>query len=163
MKIFISLAAAFSILCTAIGPLGAVTIIEGVQEFKLQNGLNVILLENHTAPAASFHIWYRAGARNEEWGKTGLAHVFEHMMFKGTENVSADEFTGRLKAVGASYNALTSQDFAGYFEKLASEHIQTALELEADRMQHLTFTDAQFETEKQVVMEERRLRVADNP
>jgi len=164
MKTLVSLTIALVLsLCLGIGSLWAVTVIEGVQDYQLENGLTVILLENHKAPAATFQVWYRAGARNEAWGKTGLAHVFEHMMFKGTEHVSAAEFSRRIHAVGASYNAFTSWDFAGYFEKLASEHIQTALELEADRMQHLTFSRQEFETEKQVVMEERRLRVEDDP
>jgi zinc protease len=150
-------------LCMTSTPAHAAATIEGIWEFRLKNGLKVILLENHKTPAVTFQVWYRAGARNEQWGKTGLAHLFEHMMFKGTKTVSADEFTRRIQQKGASYNAFTSHDFAGYFEKLASKHIQTVLELEADRMLNLTFTDQEFNTEKQVVMEERRLRIKDNP
>jgi len=85
------------------------------------------------------------------------------MMFKGTETVSAEEFTRRMQEKGGAYNAFTSHDFAGYFEKIAAAHVRTALDLEGDRMQHLTFTDEEFDTERQVVMEKRRLRIRDNP
>ncbi|RJQ52171.1 MAG: insulinase family protein [Desulfobacteraceae bacterium] len=135
---------------------------QAIREWTLGNGLKVILLENHKAPVVTFQIWYRAGARNEHLGKTGLAHLFEHMMFKGTKNVSAEEFVRRIHRKGAAFNAFTSHDFAGYVEQIASAHIQEAMNLEADRMQHLIIEDDDFEIEKQVVMEERMLRIKDN-
>lgn len=145
------------------GSVGKGTIIEAIQEYKLENGLKVILRENHKAAVVALQLWYRAGARNEPWGKSGLGHLFEHMMFKGTENVSAEQFNRRIQETGATYNAFTSHDSAAYFEKMPAGQVLTAMELEADRMQHLTFTREEFETEKQVVLEERRLRIKDNP
>lgn len=136
---------------------------EEVSESRLQNGLKVILLENHKAPVVSFQVWYRAGSRRDAWGKTGLAHLFEHLMFKGTETVGRNEFTRRLHEIGGTYNAFTSHDFAAYFENVASDHVNVPVRLEADRMKNLVFTEEDFETEKKVVMEERRLRTQDQP
>jgi zinc protease len=132
-------------------------------ETELDNGLKVILLENRKAPVVSFHVWYRAGSRHDPWGKSGLAHLFEHLMFKGTKKVSGEEFTRTIQKNGGNYNAFTSYDFAGYFETLASDRIEIAVDLESDRMQNLAFTDKEFETERKVVMEERRLRTEDDP
>lgn len=130
---------------------------------RLSNGMPVILLENHKAPVVTFQVWYRAGSRNDPWGKSGLAHVLEHMMFKGTHKVSGEAFTRTIQANGGNYNAFTTQDYAAYFETMAADKIGIALELEADRMQHLVLRENEFETEKRVVMEERRMRVADSP
>jgi zinc protease len=136
---------------------------EGVSEIRLKNGLKVILLENHKAPVVTFQVWYRAGSRNDPWGKTGLAHVFEHLMFKGTEEISKEEFTREIEAIGGNFNAFTSHDFAAYFENVAGDQIEIPMRLESDRMRNLEFTDAEFKTEKMVVMEERRLRTEDQP
>ncbi len=130
---------------------------------RLQNGMPVILLENHKAPVVTFQVWYRAGSRNDPWGKTGLAHVIEHMMFKGTSKVSGEQFTRMIQGNGGNYNAFTTQDYAAYFETMAAAKIGIALDLEMDRMQHLVLRPNEFETEKQVVMEERRMRVIDRP
>ncbi|MCK9275138.1 MAG: insulinase family protein [Syntrophales bacterium] len=136
---------------------------ESVREHRLPNGMKVILLENHKAPVVTFQVWYRAGSRNDTWGKTGLAHTFEHLMFKGTKNVGREEFTRRIQEVGGEYNAFTSHDYAAYFENVAREYIEIPIRLEADRMHNLHFTKEDFETEKRVVMEERRLRTEDQP
>ena len=89
---------------------------EEVVEQQLPNGLKVILLENHKAPLVTFQVWYRVGSRNEEWGKTGLAHVLEHMMFKGTEKVGPEEFSRIIQENGGHLNAFTSRDYTTYFE-----------------------------------------------
>jgi zinc protease len=136
---------------------------EQVFETRLSNGLKVILLENHKAPVVTFQVWYRAGSRSEQWGKTGLAHVLEHMMFKGTEKISARDFTRIIEENGGEYNAFTSQDFAGYFETLSADRIQVAIDLESDRMLNLVLREEDFLTERMVVMEERRMRTDDNP
>jgi len=136
---------------------------EGVSEALLSNGMRVILQENHRAPIVSFQVWYRAGSRNEQWGKTGLAHLFEHLMFKGTETVSGSEFSRRIQENGAEFNAFTSSDYAAYFENLGSDRLQVAIDLEADRMRNLKLSPEDFQTEKMVVMEERRMRTEDNP
>jgi zinc protease len=136
---------------------------DNVTEQRLDNGMDIILAENHKAQVISFQVWYRAGSRNDVWGKTGLAHVFEHLMFKGTKNISKEEFARQIQEVGGNFNAFTSHDFAAYFENTAADHIEIPIRLEADRMQNLEFTKEEFQTEKMVVIEERRLRTQDRP
>ncbi|MBW2057091.1 MAG: insulinase family protein [Deltaproteobacteria bacterium] len=136
---------------------------ERVSEEVLANGLKVILLENHKAPLVTFQVWYRVGSRNEAWGKTGLSHMLEHMMFKGTGKVGPEEFSRIIQENGGNTNAFTSRDYTAYFENLGADRIQVALELESDRMQNLILREKDFQTERMVVMEERRLRTEDNP
>ena len=134
-----------------------------VFETVLSNGLKVILLENHKAPLVTFHVWYRVGSRNEAWGKTGLSHMLEHMMFKGTKKIGPEEFSRIIQENGGNYNAFTSHDYTAYFENLSADRVQVAIDLEADRMQNLLLREEDFRTERMVVMEERRLRTEDNP
>ena len=136
---------------------------EQVFETVLPNGLKIILLENHKAPLVTFQIWYRVGSRNEAWGKTGLSHMLEHMMFKGTEKVGPEEFSRIIQENGGNDNAFTSHDYTAYFENLSADRVQIALDLESDRMQNLILREEDFRTERMVVMEERRLRTEDNP
>ncbi len=136
---------------------------QDVSEARLSNGLKVIMLENRKAPIVSFQVWYRAGARNEQVGRTGLAHLLEHMMFKGTTRVSGEEFTRIIDDTGGEQNAFTSHDFAAYFENLAADRIGVAIELESDRMQNLVLKESDFQTERMVVVEERRMRLEDRP
>ncbi len=144
-------------------PLSEAGLRELVFETVLPNGLKVILLENHKAPLVTFQVWYRVGSRNEPWGKTGLSHVLEHMMFKGTEKTGPEEFSRIIQENGGNLNAFTSYDYTAYFENLSSGRIGVAIDLEADRMQNLVLRDEDFRTERMVVMEERRLRTEDNP
>ncbi|MFZ2446224.1 MAG: pitrilysin family protein [Syntrophobacteraceae bacterium] len=137
--------------------------IRDVSETRLSNGLKVILLENHKAPIVTFQVWYRAGGRNERVGRTGLAHLLEHMMFKGTRKVSGEEFHKIVNENGAEQNAFTSHDFAAYFETLRSDRVGVPLRLEPDRMSNLVLRESDFKTERLVVIEERRMRVDDNP
>jgi zinc protease len=134
-----------------------------VFEKVLPNGLKVIFLENHRAPVITFQIWYRVGSRNEEYGKTGISHLLEHMMFKGTARVRPGDFFRIVQENGGRSNAFTSYDFTTYFENLSADRIQVALDLESDRMQNLILREKDFQTERKVVMEERRLRTDDNP
>jgi zinc protease len=136
---------------------------ENVFETVLPNGLKVILLENHKAPLVTFQIWYRVGSRNEEWGKTGLSHMLEHMMFKGTEKVGPEEFSRIIQENGGNDNAFTSRDYTAYFENMSADRVQVSIDLESDRMQNLLLREQDFRTERMVVMEERRLRTEDNP
>jgi len=136
---------------------------EQVFETLLPNGLKVILLESHKAPLITFQVWYRVGSRNEAWGKTGLSHMLEHMMFKGTEKVGPEEFSRMIQENGGNDNAFTSRDNTAYFENLSADRVQVAIDLESDRMQNLMLRDEDFRTERLVVMEERRLRTEDNP
>ncbi|OPY68920.1 MAG: putative zinc protease AlbF [Syntrophorhabdaceae bacterium PtaU1.Bin034] len=136
---------------------------EQVSEVVLPNGLKIILLENRKAPLITFQVWYRVGSRNEEWGKTGLSHLLEHMMFKGTEKIGPGEFSRIVEQNGGDENAFTSYDFTAYFENMSSDRVQIPIRLESDRMQGLLLREEDFKTEKSVVMEERRLRTDDNP
>ena len=136
---------------------------EKVQETVLSNGLKVILLENHKVPEVTFQIWYRVGSRNETWGKTGLSHMLEHMMFKGTKKVKGEEFTRAVEEIGGNDNAFTSNDFTAYFENVSSDRVQVPIDLEADRMENLQLKEEDFRTERMVVLEERRMRTEDSP
>jgi zinc protease len=136
---------------------------EQVFETVLPNGLKVILLENHKAPLVTFQVWYRVGSRNEPWGKTGISHVLEHMMFKGTWKIGPEEFSRIVQENGGNDNAFTSRDYTAYFQNLSSDRIQVSLDLESDRMQNLLLREEDFRTERMVVMEERRLRTEDHP
>ena len=132
-------------------------------EFMLNNGLKLIVREDHRAPTVAHMVWYRAGSMDEVNGRTGVAHVLEHMMFKGTEKVKAGEFSRLVAAVGGRENAFTSRDYTAYFQQVEKSKLDEVIKLEADRMSNLNFDDAEFLKEIQVVMEERRLRTEDNP
>lgn len=132
-------------------------------EYQLSNGLKLIVREDHRAPTVAHMVWYRAGSMDEVNGKTGVAHVLEHMMFKGTHKVKAGEFSRMVAAVGGRENAFTSRDYTAYFQQVEKSKLEDVIKLEADRMSNLNFDDAEFLKEIQVVMEERRLRTEDNP
>jgi len=132
-------------------------------EFTLNNGLKLIVREDHRAPTVAHMVWYRAGSMDEVNGRTGIAHVLEHMMFKGTDKVKAGEFSRLVAAVGGRENAFTSRDYTAYFQQVEKSKLDEVIKLEADRMSNLNFDDTEFLKEIQVVMEERRLRTEDNP
>ena len=134
-----------------------------VAEYTLKNGLKVLILEDHKAPTATFQIWYRVGSRDENIGKTGLSHLLEHMMFKGTEKHGPKTFSRAIQRAGGTDNAFTSKEYTGYFELLASDRIGLPIELEADRMRNLILAKDAVLSERDVVMEERRLRYEDDP
>jgi zinc protease len=134
-----------------------------VFEKTLSNGLKVIVKEDHRAPVLVQQIWYRAGSMDENTGTTGVAHVLEHMMFKGTKSVPRGEFSKRIAAAGGRENAFTSYDYTAYFQQLHKDKLEMAMKLESDRMHNLVLSDAEFGKEIQVVMEERRLRTDDQP
>ena len=148
----------FSQLSWAASPKSADT-----HEYQLSNGLKLIVREDHRAPTVAHMVWYRAGSIDEVNGKTGVAHVLEHMMFKGTNKVKAGEFSRLVAAVGGRENAFTSRDYTAYFQQVEKSKLEDVIRLEADRMSNLNFDDAEFLKEIQVVMEERRLRTEDNP
>src|SRR5918996_4640768 len=134
-----------------------------VQEFILDNGLKVLLLEDHKSPAVTFQVWYRVGSRNEKDGKSGLSHFLEHMMFKGTPTVKPEEYSRIIAKNGGRANAFTSSDVTVYFATMSRDKIGIELELEADRMANALLGETYFEAEKKVIQEERRLRTEDNP
>ncbi len=145
------------------GPEVRAALADGVSESILENGLKVILLENHKAPLVTFQVWYRVGSRDEQWGLTGLSHMLEHMMFKGTEKIGPGEFSRIIEQNGGNENAFTSSDFTAYFENLSADRVHIPVTLEADRMHGLLLREEDFQTERSVVMEERRLRTDDSP
>ena len=134
-----------------------------VQEFKLDNGLKIVVQEDHRAPVVVSQVWYRAGALDEVNGKTGVAHVLEHMMFKGTKAVPAGKFSRLIAAAGGKENAFTAQDQTTYYQQLEKSNLPLSIKLEADRMANLNLTDEEFAKEIKVVMEERRWRTEDKP
>jgi zinc protease len=134
-----------------------------IQEFKLSNGMKIIVQEDKRAPVVVSQVWYRAGALDEVNGKTGVAHVLEHMMFKGTKRVPAGQFSRQIAAAGGKENAFTGQDYTCYFQQLEKSHLPLSMKLEADRMANLVITDEEFAKEIKVVMEERRWRTEDKP
>lgn len=132
-------------------------------EHRLANGMKVIVKEDRRAPVAVSQVWYRAGSMDEQNGTTGVAHVLEHMMFKGTRKVPAGQFSKIIAAAGGRENAFTSRDYTAYFQQLQTGKLPLAFKLEADRMENLVLTDQEFSKEIKVVMEERRMRTEDNP
>lgn len=133
-----------------------------VRERTLGNGLKVVVKEDHRAPVVVQQIWYKTGSMDERSGVTGIAHVLEHMMFKGTRTVPGGEFSRRIAAAGGRENAFTSYDYTAYFQSLHASKLPLAMQLEADRMQNLQLRAEDFSKELKVVMEERRWRTDDN-
>lgn len=133
------------------------------QEYKLSNGLKLIVKEDHRSPVVVTQVWYRAGALDEVNGKTGVAHVLEHMMFKGTKKVPAGQFSRQIAAAGGRENAFTGMDYTCYFQQLEKSHLPLSFKLEADRMENLVISKEEFAKEIKVVMEERRWRTEDKP
>lgn len=132
-------------------------------ETMLSNGLKLIVKEDRRAPTAVQMVWYRAGSMDEVDGQSGVAHVLEHMMFKGTPNYGPGEFNRLVAAAGGRDNAFTSRDFTAYFQQVPKDKLEEMMRLESDRMQHLTLDPKEFASEIKVVMEERRLRTEDEP
>jgi zinc protease len=139
----------------------AVTAFANPHEYRLENGLTLIVKEDNRSPVIVSLLMYQAGSIDELNGVTGVAHVLEHMMFKGTSNVPGGEFSKRIAAAGGRENAFTSRDYTGYFQQLHKDHLALAIVLESDRMQNLLLTEEEFAKEINVVMEERRLRTDD--
>ncbi len=133
------------------------------QEFTLSNDMKVLLIEVPKAPVVTVQVWYKVGSRNEVMGRAGLSHMLEHMMFKGTAKYPKGAFSRLIRKNGGIDNAFTGQDFTAYFENLSADRVELALELEADRMQGLALDLKEFQTERDVVKEERRLRTEDDP
>src|SRR5437879_101655 len=134
-----------------------------VTEVTLDNGLRVLVLEDHRNPIVTVQTWYRVGSRNEVPGKTGLAHFLEHLMFKGTPTHGKGQFARVVEQNGGQDNAFTSHDVTSYYVNIAADRVDMVLALEADRMRHLLLDPKEIESERQVVMEERRTRTEDDP
>jgi zinc protease len=130
---------------------------------KLPNGLTVILSEDHSTPIVHLQLWYHVGSKNEKPGRTGFAHLFEHMMFKGSKNVETDQHTSMISGVGGQSNAYTTEDTTVFWETVPAQYLPLILWLEADRMATLRVDESTFKTERDVVKEERRMRVDNQP
>lgn len=135
----------------------------GVNEFVLDNGLKLLVKEDHRSPVVVAQIWYRVGSADEYAGVTGISHMLEHMMFKGTDKYPRQAFTEIIKKHGGRDNAFTSRDYTAYYQLFEKSHLEISFDLESDRMINLKLAQQDFEKEREVVREERRLRVDDNP
>jgi zinc protease len=156
-------AALLTIASVAATPAQTLAASPDVAEATLDNGLRVLVLEDHRSPIVSVQVWYRVGSRNELPGATGLAHFLEHMMFKGTPAHGKGEFSRLVEQNGGQDNAFTSQDVTSYYVDIAADKVDLALALEADRMRNLLLDPKEIDSERQVVMEERRTRTEDDP
>jgi len=136
---------------------------QDVKEYNLDNGLKVLLLEEHKAPVAVFQIWYKVGSMYEPYDKAGISHMLEHMMFKGTRKYGPKMFSQMVQRLGGSDNAFTSQDYTAFFQTFSSDRIWLSLDLESDRMRGLLLDDKEFLSERYVVAEERRMRTDNDP
>lgn len=134
-----------------------------IHEYKLDNGLKILIKEDHRAPVAVSMVWYNIGSADEPGGITGISHALEHIMFKGTAKYPLGIFSQTIAAVGGQENAFTNYDYTAYFEKIAADQLPISFELEADRMQNLLLDATEFSKEIKVIQEERRLRTDDNP
>lgn len=138
-------------------------ICEPVTEFVLDNGMQVVVIEDHRAPVVTQMVWYRTGRADEAAGQSGIAHFFEHLMFKGTDTVAPGEFSAIVAANGGSDNAFTSDDYTGYFQRIAAEKLPEMMRLESDRIVNLNLSEQNVATELQVILEERAQRVDSDP
>ncbi|MGH9865865.1 MAG: M16 family metallopeptidase, partial [Candidatus Acidiferrales bacterium] len=134
-----------------------------IQTHTLPNGLAIEMVQDHHVPVVNLQVWYHVGSKNEKPGKTGFAHLFEHLMFKGSAHVGADEHSRIVEAMGGFDNAYTNDDVTVFWQTFPSNYLDRVLWLEADRMGSLNVDDKNFKSEREVVKEERRLRVDNSP
>src|SRR5688572_25164358 len=133
------------------------------QRLVLPNGLTVILHEDHSTPITHVSLWYHVGSKNERAGRTGFAHLFEHMMFKGSKNVDPEQHTSIVSSVGGQANAYTTEDATVFWQTVPSQYLPLVLWMEGDRMATLRIDDKTFKNEREVVNEERRMRIENQP
>lgn len=136
---------------------------EDVTTFRLDNGLDVVVIEDHRAPLVVQQIWYRAGAADEAPGQSGIAHFLEHLMFKGTEKIPPNQFSALIEAQGGDDNAFTSWDYTSYYQRIAADRLELVMDMESDRMRNLRMTEEDVITERQVILEERAQRTDSDP
>ncbi len=134
-----------------------------VTSFSLDNGLQVVVIEDHRAPVVVQMVWYKVGAADEAPGHSGIAHFLEHLMFQGTDDLAPGEFSKVVEAQGGSDNAFTSWDYTAYFQRVAADRLDLMMTMEADRMRDLALTEADVTTERQVILEERNQRTDSDP
>ncbi len=132
-------------------------------QFALQNGMQVVVVPDHRAPIATQMLWYRVGAVDDPPGLSGVAHFFEHVMFRGTASVPGDQFARTIARNGGEANAFTTHDYTAFYEQIAKDRLRLVMSLDADRMANLDLSDSNVRTERDVVLEERRMRIDNNP
>jgi zinc protease len=175
MTMFDQLAGAFDgragliLACLSLASMAVAIVIDNAQattrisEFKLSNGLQLVVIPDHRAPVVTQMIWYRVGAADEPPGSSGIAHFLEHLMFKGTDLVPSAQFSKIVARNGGEDNAFTNHDVTAYFQRLAKDRLPKVMEMEADRMAHLRLSEEDVTTERNVILEERRSRVDNDP
>ena len=136
---------------------------DGVTDFVLDNGMQVVVVEDHRAPVVQHMVWYRAGSADEPKGSSGVAHFLEHLLFKATDKMEAGELSATVAANGGRDNAFTSYDYTAYFQRVAADRLGLMMEMEADRMKNIRLTPENIETERDVILEERNQRTENNP
>lgn len=136
---------------------------EAVTTYTLDNGMDVVVIEDHRAPVVVHMVWYRSGSADEPVGASGVAHFLEHLLFKATDTMASGEFSDTVAANGGSDNAFTSYDYTGYFQRVAADRLELMMRMEADRMNNLRLTPEDIETERRVIIEERNQRVENSP
>ena len=136
---------------------------EAVTSFELDNGMQVVVIEDHRAPVVTHMVWYKTGSADEPVGASGVAHFLEHLLFKATDTLASGEFSATVAANGGSDNAFTSYDYTAYFQRIAADRLELMMQMESDRMNNLRLTEADVETERQVILEERNQRTENNP
>ena len=149
--------------CFAASPLFAQSIDDAVTSFELDNGMKVVVIEDHRAPVLQHMVWYRAGSADEPSGTSGVAHFLEHLLFKATDKLESGEFSATVAANGGRDNAFTSYDYTAYFQRVAADRLELMMEMESDRMVNIRLTPENIETERDVILEERNSRVENNP
>jgi zinc protease len=151
------------VLTLAIGAASSEAAVFNPETFTLSNGMQVVVVTNRRAPVVSHHVWYKVGSADSPIGKSGLAHFLEHLMFKGTKTLGPGEFSRIVARNGGNENAFTGQDYTGYFQTIAKDRLETVMRMEADRMTNLQLDPEQVRTERDVVLEERSMRVDNDP
>ena len=134
-----------------------------VTSYTLDNGMDIVVIEDHRAPVVTHMVWYRAGAADEEPGQSGIAHFLEHLMFKATDELESGEFSKIVAANGGNDNAFTSHDYTAYFQRIIADRLELVMKMESDRMTDLVLSDDDIIPERNVVLEERNQRVENNP
>ncbi len=134
-----------------------------VSDFTLDNGMQVVVIEDHRAPVVTHMVWYRAGSADEQPGVSGVAHFLEHLLFKGTETLEPGEFSATVAANGGRDNAFTSYDYTAYYQRVAADRLELMMTMESDRMVNLQLSEEDILTERDVIIEERNQRVENNP
>jgi zinc protease len=151
------------VLTLSIGSASSEAAVFNPETFTLANGMQVVVVTNRRAPVVSHHVWYKVGSADSPIGKSGLAHFLEHLMFKGTETLAPGEFSKIVARNGGNENAFTGQDYTGYFQTIAKDRLETVMRMEADRMTNLKLAPEQVRPERDVVLEERSMRVDNDP